>query len=377
MSLGLGCPGGVRISKEGQIVASQLVTDLTKSIEACDTIEALEGVRVSIFGKKGILTESMKGLAQCSPDEKKVRGKELNDSKEILEALLLERRAVLSLSKIQEEVAKAWGDITLDSQEVWEGKLHPLTRTQERILEFFGSRGFHFAQGPQIETQDNNFTFLNMPDHHPARQSQDTFYLKAINPDKSNEPLLLRTHTSTVQIRQMQHQKPPFRLLSLGSVFRSDYDATHTPMFHQLEGLVIEKHIDMGHLKGILTDFLTYFFDDKNLKIRFRPSYFPFTEPGAEVDIGYSLHEGKVRLGGDEKWLEVLGCGMVHPNVLKNCAINPENNQGFAFGMGLERLTMLKGGMSDLRPFFEGDLRWLSHYGYMAMFKPLLGQGDI
>jgi phenylalanyl-tRNA synthetase alpha chain len=258
--------------------------------------------------------------------------------------------------------------MTLPARPTHEGRLHPITQATQEICTILGDMGFEVVEGPEIEDDFHNFTALNIPEEHPARQLMDTFYLPGL---RDGRPLLLRTHTSSVQIRTLLQRKPPLRILSLGRVFRSDFDQTHTPNFHQVEGLVIEKNITMAHLKGCLTEFCQAFFNVHDLPMRFRPNYFPFTEPSAEVDIGFSRAEGRLQIGPGDQWLEVLGCGMVHPNVLRHCGLDPDEYQGFAFGMGIERLAMLKFGIPDLRAFYEADQRWLMHYGYTPLDLPV------
>jgi phenylalanyl-tRNA synthetase alpha chain len=288
----------------------------------------------------------------------------VNVLKDELNDLIGARRAQLVGAALDAKLAGERADITLSARPEAEGALHPISRTIDEIVSLFARQGFEVAEGPDVESDFYNFSALNVPPDHPARQMQDTFYLA---PEGQGEPKLLRTHTSPVQVRTMLEQKPPLRILAPGRVFRVDYDQTHAPMFHQVEGLVIDEATHMGHLKGVLMDFLRGFFGVPDLKVRFRPSYFPFTEPSAEVDIGCDRSGGKLKIGEGNDWLEVLGCGMVHPKVLENCKIDPSKYQGFAFGMGVERLAMLKYGIPDLRTFFEGDIRWLKHYGFPAL----------
>jgi len=290
-------------------------------------------------------------------DQRREKGAEINLVKQGVLLSLEERRAHLAALALDNKLASEAVDVTLSIRPESTGTLHPLTRTIEEVTAYFAKAGFTVAEGSDIEDEEHNFNALNIPAHHPARQSQDTFYLNAVD-------RLLRTQTSPVQIRTMRSTKPPIRILCMGRVYRSESDATHTPMFHQLEVLVIDKGIHMGHLKSTLTDFLRHYFGIADLPMRFRPSFFPFTEPSAEVDIGCSREGGTLKIGGSKDWLEILGCGMVHPKVLANCGIDPEEYQGFAWGMGLDRISMLKYGLPDLRPFFEGDTRWLKHYGF-------------
>lgn len=346
--------------------------DLLQTIQASETVEALEDFRIYLLGKKGILTEQMKALSQLEGDDRRAQGNILNTLKNHLERALEDKKQLLEKEAIDLHLQKAWEDITLPARPSSEGKVHPLTQAKEEVLSFFAQHGFALEEGLEIDTSDHNFGDLNIPPHHPARQMHDTFYLKASNPQKPNEPLLLRTHTSNTQIHQFRSKKPPLRFVSIGPVYRSDYDMTHTPMFHQVELVALEKGLNMGHLKGLLTSFLKFFFDLPDLSIRLRPSFFPFTEPSAEVDIGYTLKNGQLTLGRADHWLEILGCGMIHPNVIKNCGLDPSEIGGFAFGMGLERIAMLKYGILDLRSFFEADLRWLQHYGFSWGTSPSL-----
>lgn len=328
----------------------QLKQKLLDELERITTLQELEDLRVSALGKKGQLTLLMKDLGQMSPDEKRTMGAELNALKEAITKALDQRKEKFEEALLSEKLATETLDISLPPRPFVQGKIHPLSHVMSQTIQIFGQMGFVVAEGPDIEEDFYNFTALNIPPEHPARQEQDTFYL----PHSNGQPLVLRTHTSPVQIRTMLDQRPPLRIIAPGRTYRSDYDATHTPMFHQIEGLVVDKEANMGHLKGCLEEFFRLFFEDSSLKLRFRPGYFPFTEPSAEVDIWWK----------DSNWLEILGCGMVHPNVLRNCNIDPDVYQGFAFGMGLERIAMLKYGIDDLRLFFESDLRWLTHYGF-------------
>jgi phenylalanyl-tRNA synthetase alpha chain len=337
---------------------------LTAQMSQCSSLEALENIRVQLIGKSGIITTMLKSLGGLEPEHRREKGLQVNQIKESITKQLDERRAALVKQSLEARLQQEKIDISLSVRPQSKGTLHPLTRSLEDITGYFTRQGFSIVQGPDVEDEYHNFTALNMPSHHPARQSHDTFYLEEAGK-------LLRTHTSTVQIRALQKTSPPLRILSHGRVYRCDWDATHTPMFHQVEGLVIEKGIHMGHLKSCIMSFLRYFFDRADLPVRLRPSFFPFTEPSAEVDIGYSRQKGSLDIGGDDEWLEVLGCGMVHPKVLENCNIDSKEYQGFAFGMGMDRLTMLKYGLDDIRSFFEGDVRWLKHYG----FSPFMFSG--
>lgn len=329
----------------------RLKRQLFIEIESTSTLQALEGLRVNALGKKSPLMQLMKDLGQKTPEERRTLGAELNTLKDALTHAFDQRKAHLEESLLNAQLALETVDVSLPPRPASRGKIHPLSHVTDQVIHIFGQMGFVVAEGPDIEEDFYNFTALNIPPEHPARQEQDTFYLP---PSPEGQPIVLRTHTSPVQIRTMLNEKPPLRIIALGRTYRSDYDATHTPMFHQVEGLVVDTKVHMGHLKGCLEEFCRLFFEDSALKLRFRPGYFPFTEPSAEVDIWWK----------NKSWLEILGCGMVHPNVLRNCQIDPEVYQGFAFGMGLERIAMLKYGIEDLRLFFDADLRWLTHYGF-------------
>ena len=320
-----------------------IILQAEQAIAAATDPSELDQVRVNFLGKKGLFTEQMKGLSKLPKEEKPKAGQVINQAKQQVQKLLTERGELLRAEVIKQKLAEESIDVTLPGRGTELGGLHPVTRTIERIQSFFGDLGFEVKDGPEVEDDFHNFDALNIPEHHPARQDHDTFYF--------NPKLVLRTQTSGVQIRTMEKEPVPLRIISPGKVYRNDYDQTHTPMFHQVEGLMIDKDVSFTHLKGILHDFLHHFFEE-DLEIRFRPSYFPFTEPSAEVDV----------MGKNGKWLEVLGCGMVHPNVLKAVGVDPEVYTGFAFGMGVERLTMLRYGVNDLRSFFENDLRFLKQF---------------
>lgn len=332
---------------------------------ACDTT-ALEDIRVAALGKRGALTEMMKTLGNLPPDERKAKGAALNAIKDELAASLETRRAELAKVELRKRLERERVDVTLSARPQAEGRIHPTSQTIDEIVAIFSGMGFSVAKGPDVESDRNNFELLNFPPDHPAREMQDTFFLPQIGEEKR----VLRTHTSPVQVRAMQSGKPPVRIIAPGRTYRCDYDMTHTPMFHQVEGLVIDEATHMGDLKGCLIAFLRAFFGIDDLPLRFRPSFFPFTEPSAEVDIGCSRKGGELKLGNYGDWLEIGGCGMVHPNVLKNCGIDPETYQGYAFGTGIERLAMLKYGIPDLRTFFEADIRWLKHYGFVPLDVP-------
>ena len=331
--------------------------------------EPLEALRVSLLGKNGTLTALLKQLGGMGPEARKARGAELNLLKTIITEALAARRAVLDDAALTARLAAERIDVTAPARPEAAGGIHPISRTIKEIAAIFSAMGFTLKEGPDIENDWNNFGALNIPAHHPARTMMDTFYLNA---SFGNRPAVLRTHTSPVQIRTMLTEKPPIRIIVPGRTFRADHDATHSPMFHQCEGLVIGKDITLAHLKGCLIDFLRAFFGT-DLPLRFRASYFPFTEPSMEIDIGWNRKTGELGAGGD--WLEILGSGMVHPNVLANCGIDPREFQGFAFGMGIERITMLKHGISDLRLFYESDIRWLKHYGFSPLAPATLHEG--
>tara|TARA_X000000368_G_scaffold408091_1_gene388315 strand:+ start:567 stop:1634 length:1068 start_codon:yes stop_codon:yes gene_type:complete len=328
------------------------------------TKEDLQNLKSEFFGKNGIITSQFKSLNSLSPDKKKDLASTLNQIKENLISLIEKKFSELENSEINEKLKDEKIDITLPTRQQLKGKIHPVSQVIDEISSIFSEIGFTVEEGPDVETEYNNFTALNTPEDHPAKDMHDTFYLE------KNKKILLRTHTSPVQIRTMINGKPPFKIIVPGRTYRCDSDQTHAPMFHQLEGLHIDKDITMGHLKGCLDYFIKEFFEVKNIKMRFRPSHFPFTEPSAEVDIGYSLKNGKIVIGEGNKWLEILGCGMVHPNVLKNTKVDPKKYQGFAFGMGIDRLAMLKYGINDLRSFFETDYRWLNHFGFDPLDVP-------
>jgi phenylalanyl-tRNA synthetase alpha chain len=349
-------------------------SDTLREIAAAPSPEALEEIRVRVLGRRGSLTEAMKELGRLDPEERRRRGAELNEAKERIGEALAEAAARLGRAALEHRLASERADVTLPVPFAETGRIHPISQTIDEVVAIFGEMGFAVAEGPHIEDDFYNFTALNIPPEHPARQEHDTFYLPP-RPDGTRP--VLRTHTSPVQIRTMQRQQPPIRIIVPGRTFRCDHDATHSPMFHQVEGLVIDRTTHMGHLKGCLIEFCRAYFGLDDLPVRFRPSYFPFTEPSAEVDIGCSRKGGELRIGADGDWLEILGSGMVHPQVLRNCGIDPETYQGFAFGMGIERIAMLKYGIPDLRTFYEGDLRWLSHYGFAALDVPSLVRGAL
>lgn len=353
-----------------------LQRDTETALAAASDPRALDAVRVAVLGRSGALTALLKGLGQVPVDSRKDRGAALNRAKTAIEAAFEARRAVLDDAALDARLAAERMDVTLPPRPfapgtATEGGIHPINRTIEELTAIFGTMGFAVVEGPDIESDWHNFGALNIPDHHPARQDHDTFYMPGT--DKDGHRLVLRTQTSPLQIRTMLAQEPPLRIIAPGRTWRADHDATHSPMFHQVEGLVIDRGITLGHLKGCLIDFLRTFFAISDLPVRFRSSYFPFTEPSMEVDIGWNRKTGELGGGGD--WLEILGSGMVHPKVLANCGIDPREWQGFAFGMGIERIAMLKHGMADLRPFYDSDIRWLRHYGANPLAPPSLAEG--
>jgi phenylalanyl-tRNA synthetase alpha chain len=344
-----------------------LQSETLAAIHAADSLDALEAIRIHRLGKQGSVTALLKSLGGMSPEERHVQGPIINGLRETVTSALADKKAVLEQAALNARLATERLDMTLPAPSTPRGSIHPVSQVMDELSEIFADMGFAVAEGPEIEDDWHNFTALNIPETHPARAMHDTFYF----PDGN----VLRTHTSPVQIRTMMTEKPPIRIIAPGRVYRSDSDATHTPMFHQIEGLVIDKGIHMGHLKWTLETFLKAFFERDDVTIRMRPSYFPFTEPSAEIDIGYTMQNGKRVVGGSDHWMEVLGSGMVHPRVIANCGLDPEEYQGFAFGTGVDRLAMLKYGMDDLRAFFDGDLRWLKHYGFAALDVPTLSGG--
>ena len=326
--------------------------------------EQVNQIKSELFGKNGLISSQFKKLGSLDENERKQFASELNKIKDELQNIISNSLKDIELKKINEKLENEKVDITLPERPITRGKIHPVSQTIDEISSIFSEIGFSVEEGPDVENEYNNFSALNTPDHHPARDMHDTFYL-----DEKKE-ILLRTHTSPVQIRTMIKDKPPFKIIAPGRTYRSDSDQTHAPMFHQVEGLHIDKDVNMGHLKGCLNYFIKEFFEVDKIKMRFRPSHFPFTEPSAEVDIGYEIKDGKIVIGEGNQWLEILGCGMVHPNVLKNVKVDPEKFQGFAFGIGIDRLAMLKYGINDLRAFFECDYRWLNHFGFDPLDVP-------
>jgi phenylalanyl-tRNA synthetase alpha chain len=351
-----------------------LETELLAAIAAAGDEAALEAVRVAALGRHGSVSALLKMLGAMSPEERKQQGTLINALKDRVAAAIAARRQELKELALAQRLNTETMDVTLPVREppAEAGRVHPITQVTDELIAIFADMGFAVAEGPDIETEDLNFTKLNFPEGHPALDMHDTFYLNA---KADGSPLLLRTHTSPVQIRTMLAQKPPLRVIIPGRTYRSDSDQTHTPMFHQVEGLVIDKSSHLGHLKWILQEFCKAFFEVDRVKMRFRPSFFPFTEPSLEVDIQCKRDKGEIRFGEGEEWMEILGCGMVHPNVLRNCGLDPDEYQGFAWGLGIDRIAMLKYGMPDLRPFFEADVRWLAHYGFRPLDFPTLAGG--
>ena len=347
-------------------------TKLVASIHSASTLDELEDIRITALGKKGTITGLMKSLGSLDPDKRKEAGQLLNAIKEEVASAIDVRKVTMEDAALETQLHRDRVDVTLPVRPESNGSIHPITQTIDELTAIFCEMGFTVADGPHIESDYYNFSALNIPPEHPARQEQDTFYLP---PDETGTPRVLRTHTSPVQIRTMEKTTPPIKIIVPGRTFRSDHDATHSPMFHQVEGLVIDKTSHMGHLKGCLIDFCRAFFGVDDLPVRFRPSYFPFTEPSAEVDIGCTRAGGEFRIGKGDDWLEILGSGMVHPRVLSGCGINPDEYQGFAFGMGIERIAMLKYGIPDLRPFYDTDIRWLKHYGFVPLDLPTIAGG--
>ncbi len=325
---------------------------------------SLQNLKSELLGKNSQINQEFKKLGSLSEEERKEKASSLNSQKQKITEAIDNKFKELEKLEINQKIKKDKVDVTLPVRELPNGKIHPVSQVIDEISSIFSEIGFSVAEGPDVETEYNNFTALNTPEDHPARDMHDTFYLD------DNKKILLRTHTSPVQIRTMLSGKPPFKIIVPGRTYRCDSDQTHAPMFHQLEGLHIDKDINMGHLKGCLDYFIKEFFEVKKIQMRFRPSHFPFTEPSAEVDIGYRLENGRIIVGEGDKWLEILGCGMVHPNVLKNAKVDPKKFQGFAFGMGIDRLAMLKYGINDLRSFFETDYRWLNYFGFDPLDVP-------
>ncbi|MDC9700662.1 MAG: phenylalanine--tRNA ligase subunit alpha [Alphaproteobacteria bacterium] len=341
----------------------QLESEISQAIANARDESELESVRVAVLGKKGKITALLKDIPNMSPEKRQMEGAELNKLRNKLTENIIKRRAAFKAAFMQDRLAEEYVDVTLPTRKgpLENGQIHPVSRVMEEVTAIFMDLGFEVVEGSDIETEFYNFTALNFPVGHPAREMHDTFFLQ---PDKAGERKLLRTHTSPVQIHTMKTRPPPLRIIAPGRTYRCDSDQTHTPMFHQLEGLVLDKSSHLGHMKWVLGEFCKVFFENKDIRIRFRPSFFPFTEPSMEVDICCTHSAQQIRCGEGNEWLEILGCGMVHPNVLRNCALDPQKYQGFAWGMGIDRLAMLKYGMPDLRAFFEADIHWLGHYGF-------------
>jgi phenylalanyl-tRNA synthetase alpha chain len=350
-------------------------------IGAAGDLAALETERVAALGKQGAITGLLKSLGAMTPEERQHNGPRIHGLRETVTEALAARRAALEADEIERRLATETLDMTLPAQAPVQGSVHPVSQVMDELAEIFADLGFSVATGPEIEDDWRNFTALNIPESHPARAMHDTFYFSQSAPvsepgsGAKGQRMLLRTHTSPVQIRTMMEQEPPIYIIAPGRTYRSDSDSTHTPMIHQIEGLVIDRDIHLGHLKWTLETFLKAFFERDDIVLRMRPSYFPFTEPSAEVDVGYTMVKGRRVLGGSDGWMELLGSGMVHPRVIANCGLDPNEWQGFAFGCGIDRLAMLKYGMDDLRAFFDGDLRWLRHYGFGALDVPTLSGG--
>lgn len=339
-----------------------LLSDFNSQISAIQNKQQLEEIRINFLGKKGLVTELFSQLKDVPAEEKKSFGAKINQLRDYVTKKIDDAKNIFEIAELNEKLQGEKLDLSAPIRKEIHGVIHPINKVMQEIEEIFSALGFEFAMGPEIEDDFHNFTALNMPADHPARQMQDTFYLQ-------NSDLLLRTHTSNTQIRKMLNSQPPLKVAALGRVFRRDSDQTHTPMFHQFEGFMVDENVNMGHLKWCLENFLEKFFEVKNVELRFRPSFFPFTEPSAEVDINYTIENGRIKIGGsknsaDNRFMEILGCGMIHPNVLENCQIDSKKFQGFAFGIGVERLAMLKYGITDLRMFFENDTRFLKHFGF-------------
>ena len=340
-----------------------LKNEILDAIESASALDTLEEVRVKALGKKGTLTELMKTLGAMAPEERKVFGQQINEVKTTVAQALESRKKALEEAALNARLATEKVDVTLPVRPENQGRIHPVTQVMQEMLTIFAGMGFELAEGPDVDDDWHNFEALNTPPNHPARQAQATFFMKNAN-------ALLRTQTSTVQIRTMENQKPPIKIVAPGRCYRVDSDATHSPMFHQIEGLVVDEKTTLAHLKGVFVDFIRQFFDAKEVPVRFRPHFFPFTEPSYEADVG-----GELAASLGKEWLEVFCCGMVDPNVLKNCGLDPTVYQGFAFGLGLDRFAMLKYGIPDLRNFFDADMRWIKHYGFAPLDVPSVTGG--
>lgn len=345
-------------------IIEELSDQIMTELQQVQNLQQIEEIRIRVLGKKGTLTEQMKTLGAMSPEERKTAGQALNVAKNKISEALDAKKTELEEAELEKRLATETIDVSLPTRPTYQGRIHPVSQAMEEMLTIFAQMGFDLAEGPDVEDDWHNFEALNFPKNHPARQLHDTFFM---TPDKDK---LLRTHTSGVQIRTMENRKPPIKIVVPGRTYRVDYDATHTPMFHQIEGLVVDKKANVAQMKTVLTEAFKAFFGMDDLEVRFRPHYFPFTEPSFEADVGGQL----AQIVGKE-WLELLGCGMVHPNVLKNCGIDPDEYQGFAFGMGLDRLTMLKYNIPDLRSLFDADIRWIEHYGFLPLDVPTITRG--
>ena len=351
---------------------AELERSVMAAVEAAADERALDEVRVAALGKKGAIAELLKTLGAMSPDERKIKGPQFNGLRDRVAEAIAARKKSLEDAALDARLSSERVDVTLPASEIPRGTVHPVSQTMAEVITIFADLDFKVAEGPDVESDDYNFTRLNIPAEHPARQMHDTFYLK---PQADGSRPLLRTHTSPVQVRTMLKQKPPIRIIAPGRTYRCDSDATHSPMFHQVEGLVIDEVTHLGHLKWVLLEFCKAFFEVPDVQMRLRPSYFPFTEPSIEVDIQCDRSGGQIKFGEGSDWLEIAGAGMVHPRVLEMCDIDPKRYQGYAFGFGIDRLAMLKYGIPDLRPFFESDLRWLKHFGFAALDIPSLDGG--
>ena len=349
-----------------------LSRDLFAQLDAAQDEAAVELVRVNALGKKGSVSELLKGMGGMSPEQRQTFGPLVNGLKQSLSDAIAEKKEALAQAALDARLLAERIDVTLPARPERRGKIHPIMQVFEEVQTIFADMGFSIAEGPDVEDDFHNFTALNFPPKHPARDMHDTFFFEE---KEDGSRMLLRTHTSPVQVRTMLTQKPPIRIVAPGRTYRCDSDQTHTPMFHQIEGLVIEDGVHMGHLKGVLMDFMRAFFEIDDVDVRFRPHHFPFTEPSAEMDVRCDRSGGALKIGTGTDWLEILGCGMVHPNVLRACGIDPDQYQGFAFGMGIDRLAMLKYGIPDLRDMFAADVRWLKHYGFEPSVQPNLATG--
>ena len=347
-----------------------IIASAEEEINHADSTNSLYQVKTKYLGKSGVITKISMQMRDLSPENRKEFGQKLNQIKTHVEALLDSRGQSIAKQELGDKLKQESLDLSLPTDRIYSGSLHPISQTIEETITIFGNMGFHVAEGPEIESDWFNFNALNIPPSHPARQMQDSFYVNH-NDDQGNA-LVLRTHTSPVQIRALINEGVPLRVIAPGRTYRSDSDMTHTPMFHQIEGIVIDKKTHFGHLKGVLHDFCAQFFEVDFVPLRFRPSYFPFTEPSAEVDVGCSRDQGGLKIGAGDSWMEILGSGMVHPQVLKNVGLDPNEWQGFAFGVGIERIAMLKYGIPDLRTFFDADQNWIKHYGFSAWQNPCL-----